>query len=317
MSELQIWLNGAFVPKSKAQVSVFDHGLLYGDGIFEGIKSFDGKIFKLKEHIDRFYESAHFLNIKLQHTRQQMAQIVLDSVGMNELHKGIAYIRLVATRGTGDLGINPRKCGNGATVFCIASTIALYPEEKYLHGIRCATVSTRRNSVQSLPARVKSLNYINNILGIIEANLTGADEGIMLTMEGFLSEATVDNIFFVKNGVLKTPAPFLGILEGVTRNSVMDICRREGMPVEEGTYLTFDVYNADECWLTGTGADLVPVVEVDSRTIGSGKPGPVFKMIRSKWAAYIAEPAHHAVVPSKAEVKKRYAAAAKTAKAGA
>lgn len=316
MSELQIWLNGTFIPKSKASVSVFDHGLLYGDGIFEGIKSFDGKIFKLKEHIDRFYESAHFLNIKLKQTKAQMAQICLDSVAMNELHKGIAYIRLLATRGTGDLGINPRKCNGDPTVLCIAATIALYPEEKYLNGIRCATVSTRRNSVQSLPARVKSLNYINNILGIIEANLAGADEGIMLTMEGFLSEATVDNIFFVKNNVVKTPAPFLGILEGVTRNSVMDICRREGLVVEEGTYLTFDVYNADECWLTGTGADLVPVVEIDSRKIGTGKPGAVFKMIRSKWASYIAEPAHHTLVPAKAEVKKRYAAK-KVAKAGA
>lgn len=308
MSELQIWLNGAFVPKSKAMVSVFDHGLLYGDGIFEGIKSFDGRIFKLKEHIDRFYESAHFLNIKLKHSRAQMAQIVLDSVAMNDLHKGIAYIRLLASRGQGDLGINPRKCTGDPTVACIAATITLYPEEKYLNGIRCSTVSTRRNSVQSLPARVKSLNYINNILGIIEANLAGSDEGIMLTMEGFLSEATVDNIFFVKNGVVKTPAPFLGILEGITRNSVMDICRREGMTVEEGTYLTFDMYNADECWLTGTGADLVPVVEVDSRKIGNGKPGPTFKMIRSKWAAYIAESAHHSVVPTKADVKKRMAA---------
>ncbi len=315
MSELQIWLNGAFVPKSKATVSVFDHGLLYGDGIFEGIKSFDGKIFKLKEHIDRFYESAHFLNIKLKQSKAAMAQICLDSVAMNDLHQGIAYIRLLATRGVGDLGINPRKCNGDPTVTCIAATIALYPEEKYLNGIRCATVSTRRNSVQSLPARVKSLNYINNILGIIEANLAGADEGIMLTMEGFLSEATVDNIFFVKNGVVKTPAPFLGILEGVTRNSIMDICRREGLPVEEGTYLTFDVYNADECWLTGTGADLVPVVEVDSRKIGTGKPGPTFKMIRSRWPAYIAEPAHHTIVPTKADVRKRLAVK-KPAKAG-
>jgi branched-chain amino acid aminotransferase len=305
VSEQQIWLNDSFVPKSKAMVSVFDHGLLYGDGIFEGIKSFDGKIFKLKEHIDRFYESAHFLSIKLKQTRAQMAQIVLDSVAMNEMHKGICYIRLLASRGVGDLGINPRKCTGDPTLVCIAGSIGLYPEEKYLNGIHCSTVSTRRNSVQSLPARVKSLNYINNILGIMEANLAGSDEGIMLTMEGFISEATVDNIFIVKNGVVKTPAPFLGILEGVTRNSVMDICRREGRTVEEGTYLTFDLYNADECWLTGTGADLVPVVEVDSRKIGNGKPGATFKMIRSKWAAYIAEPANHSVVPSKAEVKKR------------
>jgi branched-chain amino acid aminotransferase len=314
MSEPLVWLNGSFVPKSKAVISAFDHGLLYGDGCFEGIKSFDGRIFKLREHIERFYESAHFLNIHLKQSREEMAQICLDSVAMNELHTGIAYIRLIATRGMGDLGINPRKCYGEPTVCCIASTIALYPEEKYQNGIRCSTVSTRRNSVQSLPARVKSLNYINNILGIIEANLAGSDEGIMLTMEGFLSEATVDNIFIAKRGVVKTPAPFLGILEGITRNSVMDICRREGIAVEEGTYLTFDVYTADECWLTGTGADLVPVVEVDSRQIGTGKPGPIFRKIRSLWPAYIAEPAHHTVVPAKAAVKKRLAAKAAAAK---
>ena len=302
MSELQIWLNGKFVPKSQAMISVFDHGVLYGDGCFEGIKSFDGKIFKLKEHIDRFYESAHFLMIHLERTREEMMQACAETVAINELHSGVAYIRLVATRGPGDLGINPRKCREAPTVYCIASSITLYPEEKYERGIKCATVSTRRNSVQSLPARVKSLNYINNILGIIEANLSGADEGIMLTQEGYLSEATVDNIFIAKNGVVKTPAPYLGILEGITRNSVIDIARREGHTVEEGTYVTFDLYTADECWLTGTGADLVPVVEVDGRVIGEGVPGPIFRRIRSLWRDYISEPGHYTPAPPKAAV---------------
>lgn len=302
MSEPLIWLNGKFLPKSQAVVSVFDHGLLYGDGIFEGIKSFDGKIFKLKEHIDRFYDSAHFLMIDLKLSRQEIMDVCLNSVAINELHKGIAYIRLVATRGPGDLGLNPNKCSGDTTIYCIAASIALYSEEMYEKGIRCATVSTRRNSVQSLPARVKSLNYLNNILGIIEANQSGANEGLMLTQEGYLSEATVDNIFIAKNGVVKTPATYLGILEGITRNSIIDICHRNKIPVEQGTYLTFDLYTADECWMTGTGADLVPVIQVDGRMIGTGKPGEIFKKIRSQWRAYIDEPEHHTIVPPKSAV---------------
>lgn len=303
MSEILIWLNGKFVPKSQAVVSVFDHGLLYGDGCFEGIKSWDGKIFKLSEHIDRFYDSAHFLEIALAQTRQEMCDIVSNTVAINGLHNGIAYIRLVATRGLGDLGINPRKCKEHPTVFCIASSIQLYPEEMYQNGLRCITCNTRRNSVQSLPARVKSLNYLNNILGTIEVNRAGADEGIMLTQEGFVGECTADNIFFVRDGMICTPAPFHGILRGITRDSIMDLARREGMSVEEGTYLTYDLYTANECWLSGTAADLIPVIEIDSRIIGSGKPGKVFQHLRSKWLDYILEPAHHTVIPTSEAAK--------------
>ena len=301
MAELQIWLNGKLVPESEATVSVFDHGLLYGDGMFEGIKSWDGKVFKLDEHIKRFYESAHFLGIKLLQTQQEMCDIVTNTLAANGLHQGIAYSRLVATRGKGDLGINPRKCKDHPTVFCIATSITLYPEKMYELGMRVITCNTRRLSVQSLPPRVKSLNYLNNILGIIEANQAGVDEGIMLSQEGFVAECTVDNIFFVKNGVIKTPAPFSGILQGITRDSIIDIAKREGYTVEEGTYMTFDIYNADEMWLTGTGADLIPVIEVDGRSIGDGKPGKVFKHLRSKWPAYIAEEKHYTQIPSQAE----------------
>jgi branched-chain amino acid aminotransferase len=228
-----------------------------------------------------------------------MCDIVADSIAANGLHEGIAYVRLVATRGLGDLGINPKKCSDDPTLFCIAASIQLYPEEMYQNGLHCITCNTRRNSVQSLPARVKSLNYLNNVLGVIEFNRAGADEGVMLTQEGYVGECTADNIFFAKNGVIKTPAPFHGILQGITRDSIMDLAARNGYQVEEGTYLTFDLYTADECWLTGTGADLIPVVDIDSRPIGAGKPGQIFKDLRSKWRAYIDEPEHHTVIPSK------------------
>jgi branched-chain amino acid aminotransferase len=302
MAEPLVWVNDRFVPKSQASISVFDHGLLYGDGCFEGIKSWDGKVFKLKEHIERFYASAHFLDIKLLQSQEEMAQICLNSFAVNELHEGVAYARLVATRGVGDLGINPRKCKDHPTIICIASTIQLYPKEMYEDGIKVITASIRRTSVQALPARVKSLNYLNNILAVMEANRAGAGEAIMLTQTGYVSEATADNIFFVKNGVIHTPSPYLGILEGITRNSIMEIARREGLTVNEGTYLTYDLYNADECWLTGTGADLIPVVEIDGRAVASGKPGPIFTRLRSRWMDYVNEAQNHAVVPARETV---------------
>jgi branched-chain amino acid aminotransferase len=301
MAEL-VWLNGEFRPKADASVSVFDHGLLYGDGCFEGIKCWDGKVFKLREHIQRFYDSCHYLNIRLVQTQEEMSDICLKTLAINELHEGIAYVRLVATRGPGDLGINPRKCKGDPTVFCIASQIQLYPREKYDSGIDVITCSTRRNSVQSLPARVKSLNYLNNILGVIEANLANVEEGIMLTQDGFVSEATADNVFFVRDGVVKTPALHHGLLAGITRESVLDIARRSGIATEEGTYIAYDLYTADECWLTGTGADLIPVVGIDGRQIGDGRPGPIFRRIRSMWMDYVNEPGHFSRVPTKESV---------------
>lgn len=306
MGDLLIWLNGELVPQEQATVSVFDHGLLYGDGMFEGIKAWDGKVFKLPEHIKRFYESAHFLNIKLAQTQEEMSEIVTNTLAANGLHEGIAYVRLVATRGKGDLGINPRKCKDQPTVYCIATSIALYPEEMYRNGMKVITCNTRRLSVQSLPPRVKSLNYLNNILGIIEANKAGVDEGIMLSQEGYVAECTVDNIFFVKNNVILTPAPFLGILQGITRDSIIDLAKREGYQVEEGTYLTFDIYNADEMWLTGTGADLIPVIEADGRKIGDGTPGKVFKDLRSKWMDYVHDASHATAIPTREEALAKF-----------
>jgi len=299
MAEMLIWLDGKLVPKSEAVVSVFDHGLLYGDGFFEGIKSWDGKVFKLKEHIDRFFDSGHFMEIELQYTRQEVMDICCNTMAANGLHEGVAYIRLVATSGVGDLGIDPRKCTSHPTLFCIAASIRLYPEELYEKGLNVVTCNTRRNSVQSLPARVKSLNYLNNILGRIEVNRAGADEGLMLTQEGFIGECTADNVFFVKNGVLYTPAPFHGILQGITRDSIIELAREQGITVEEGTYLTYDLYTADECWLTGTAADLIPVVEIDSRHIGDGKPGRIFQLLRSKWLDYVKRLGNYAEIPSK------------------
>jgi branched-chain amino acid aminotransferase len=200
------------------------------------------------------------------------------------------------------LGINPRKCKGDPTVFCIASHIQLYPREKYDSGIEVITCSTRRNSVQTLPARVKSLNYLNNVLGVMEANNNNVEEAIMLTLEGYVGEATADNVFFARDGVVKTPALHHGILAGITRESVMEIARNSEIQVEEGTYLTYDLYTADECWLTGTGADLIPVVGIDGRRIGDGRPGPIFKLIRSRWLDYVAEPRNHTKVPTKESV---------------
>ena len=302
MAERIVWINGEFVQEKDARVSVFDHGLLYGDGFFEGIKAWDGKVFKLKEHIDRFYDSAAFLNIKLQQSREEMQEIVLNSVAINGLNEGVCYIRLVATRGRGDLGINPRKCREHPTVYCIAASIQLHPEELYQTGLKCIVCATRRNSIQSLPGSVKSLNYINNILGVMEANRAGADEGIMLNLEGYVVEGTAENLFFARHGEIHTPALHTGALAGITRASIMEIAGRKGYKVHEGQYTVFDIYTADEVWMTGTGADLIPVVDIEDRQIGTGKPGPIFVDLRSAWMDYVNEPEHHTKAPTRESV---------------
>lgn len=269
---LIIYLNGEFVPQERAVVSVFDHGLLYGDGVFEGIRAYHGRVFKLDEHLDRLYESAKTIAMEIPVSKDEMQEIVLETLRRNNLRD--AYIRLVVTRGTGDLGLDPRKCPK-PTIFCIAASIQLYPEELYRKGLEVITVSTRRNIPTACSPRVKSLNYLNNIYAKIEAGLAGVPEAIMLNAEGYVAEATGDNIFIVKNGVLITPPSYVGILEGVTRNAVMDLARRKGIPVEEKVFILHDVYTADECFLTGTAAEVIPTVKVDGRTIGDGKPGKV------------------------------------------
>lgn len=273
---LVIYLDGEFVQEEKAVVSVFDHGLLYGDGVFEGIRAYHNHVFKLDEHVDRLYESAHTIGINIGMPKQEMVEVVLETCRRNNLRD--AYIRLVVSRGKGDLGLDPRKCPK-ATVFCIAATINLYPEEFYQNGLKLVTVATRRNINEACSPRVKSLNYLNNIYAKMEANLQNAPEGVMLNNEGYVAEATGDNIFIIKNGKLKTPPVYAGILEGITRNCVMELAIKRDIDVKEELFTRMDMYNADEIFLTGTAAEVIPAVIFDGRVIGEGKPGPVTKQL--------------------------------------
>ncbi len=267
-----IYLDGEFLPRERAVVSVFDHGLLYGDGVFEGIRAYHGRVFKLGEHLDRLYDSARTIAMEIPLTKDEMQEVVLETLRRNDLRD--AYIRLVVTRGVGDLGLDPKKCPK-PFVFCITASIVLYPDELYQNGLSVITVSTRRNIPDACVPRVKSLNYLNNIYAKIEANLAGAPEAIMLNKEGYVAEATGDNIFLVKKGILITPPAYVGLLEGVTRNAVLDLAREKGIPAEEKVFTLYDVYTADEVFLTGTAAEIIPTVRVDGRPIADGKPGPM------------------------------------------
>jgi len=276
---LVIYLNGKYVPEKEAVVSVFDHGLLYGDGVFEGIRAYHNRVFKLSEHIERFYNSAHAIALNISLDKQEMEEVVLETCRRNNLRDG--YIRLVATRGPGDLGLDPRKCKK-ETIFCIASTIKLYPEELYKKGLELITVATRRNLAEACNPQVKSLNYLNNIYAKIEANLAGVPEAVLLNQEGCVAEATGDNIFIIKDGVLITPPAHAGILVGITRNTVIDIACQKGIKVEEKLFTRYDIYNADECFLTGTAAEVIPTVKLDGRPIGDGHPGKItWELIRA------------------------------------
>ncbi len=277
---LTIYLNGEYVKEEEAKVSVFDHGLLYGDGIFEGIRAYHNRVFKLDQHIDRLYENAHSIMLDLWLSKEEMKEVVLETLRKNNLRD--AYIRLVVTRGYGDLGLDPAKCPK-ATIFCIAAKIQLYPQELYDNGLVVNTVATRRNSNEATNPRFKSLNYLNNIMAKIESKLTGTIEAIMLNNEGHVAEATGDNIFIIKNGVLITPPTYAGVLEGVTRNSVMEIAKDRGMEVKETLFSRHDVYSADECFLTGTAAEVISVIKVDGRVIGSGKPGAITKELNAEF----------------------------------
>jgi len=265
-----IYLDGKFVPEEQAVVSVFDHGLLYGDGIFEGIRAYHNRVFKMEEHIDRLFESAKTLMLDIGMTKEETIEVVLESLRRNNLKEG--YIRLVVTRGKGDLGLDPRRCPK-SSVICIAANIQLYPEELYEKGLEINTVATRRNIAEGVNPRIKSLNYVNNILAKMEAIRMGCIEALMLNNEGYVAEATGDNVFLVKKNVLLTPPISAGILEGITRNAVMDLAKARGMEVKEMMLTRHDVYNADECFLTGSAAEVIPVVKVDGRVIGEGIPG--------------------------------------------
>lgn len=275
-----IYSNGKFIDSEEAKISVFDHGFLYGDGIFEGIRAYNGRVFKLKEHIDRLYESgsAIFLNIGI--SRREMTDVVLETVRKNNLTD--AYIRLVVSRGVGDLGLDPRKCPT-CGIYCIASSITLYPQSMYEEGMEIITASTRRNSADALNARIKSLNYLNNIQAKMEANRAGVMEALMLNHQGYVCEATGDNVFIVKDSIVRTPAVHVGALKGVTRDAVLKIAQGDGIPTVEDVFTLHDVYMADECFLTGTAAELIPIVGVDSHMIKDGKPGPIFKNLLAKF----------------------------------
>ncbi|AVX19917.1 MAG: branched-chain-amino-acid transaminase [Bacillota bacterium] len=279
---LIIYLDGKFVPEEEAKVSVFDHGYLYGDGVFEGIRAYHGRVFKLKEHIDRLYESAKTIMLDIPLSKEEMTEVVVETCRRNNIRDG--YIRLVVSRGKGDLGLDPRKCPR-PTVMCIAATITLYPQEFYEKGLEVKTVPTPRNLSEACNPRVKSLNYLNNIYAKIEANLAGVLEALMLNAQGYVCEATGDNVFIVKDGELITPPIYLGILKGITRDVVMQLARQRGITVKEEVFTRHDVFNADEVFLTGTAAELIPVIKVDGRVIGDGKPGPMFQQLLQDFRA--------------------------------
>lgn len=273
---IQIYVDGKYYPKEEAKISVFDHGFLYGDGVFEGIRAYNGRVFKLKEHIDRLYNGARGIMINVPLTKEEMTEVVLETLRRNQLQD--AYIRLVISRGAGDLGLDPKKCSK-PTVVCIADKIVLYPEELYEKGMEIITAATRRNRPEGVNPQMKSLNYLNNIMAKLEANLAGAPEALLLNNEDYVAECTGDNIFIVKNGVLITPPPYVGILVGITRNAIIETAERLGIKVEEKVFTRYEVFTADECFLSGTAAEAVPVVKVDGRPIADGKPGPITKQI--------------------------------------
>ena len=270
---MKIYLNGKFVDQKDAKISVFDHGFLYGDGAFEGIRSYNHLVFKLDEHLDRLYETAHTMMIKIPLTKKQMSKVVIDTLKINKLKD--AYIRLVITRGEGDLGLDPNKCYGETGIIVITDKITLYPKEMYDNGMEIITVPTIRNHPEAVNPRLKSLNYLNNIMAKIEASNSGYSEAIMMDHQGFVAECTGDNIFIVKKGVLSTPSQ--GRLKGITRDVVLDLAAKVKIKTQECLLTRHEVYTADECFLTGTAAEIIPVVKVDGRPIGDGKPGALTK----------------------------------------
>jgi branched-chain amino acid aminotransferase len=278
---MKVYINGKFYDKNDAKISVFDHGLLYGDGVFEGVRSYNRLVFKLKEHIDRLYESAQSIMLKVPLTKDQMIKAVIATLENNNLKD--AYIRLVVTRGEGDLGLDPRKCAGRATVIIIADKIMLYPDKFYREGLKIITVPTIRNLPEALNPQIKSLNYLNNILAKIEAVNAGFDEAIMLDSLGYVAECTGDNIFIVKHNHLYTPPQCMGTLRGITRDTVLEIARKDKIPVHEHVITRHEVYISDECFLTGTAAQIIPVVEVDGRAIGTGKPSKLTLSLTKKF----------------------------------
>ncbi len=282
----KVYISGKLFDKSDAKISVFDHGLLYGDGVFEGIRSYSGWVFRLKAHVDRLYESAQAIHLQIPMSREEMARAIRETLDVNKLSD--AYIRVVVTRGAGSLGLDPRKTTD-PQVIIITDHISLYPEELYEHGLKVITAGTTRNHPNAVNPRIKSLNYLNNILGKIEATQAGCLEALMLNAQGEIAECTGDNIFVVQRGQIHTPPIDAGILEGITRGAVIELARAAGYAVIERTMHRLDVYTAEECFLTGTAAELIPVVECDGRIIGTGRPGPMTRELRQRFQALVRE----------------------------
>ncbi len=278
----KIFLDGAFVDEADAKVSVFDHGLLYGDGVFEGIRAYGGRVFRLEEHLERLFDSARAIRLQIPLSLEELTNAVLESCRKNSLWDG--YIRLVVTRGKGDLGLNPASCPK-PTLFIIADAIRLYPASVYEQGLRLHTAAVRRVSPAALDPAIKSLNYLNNILAKMEAGATGADEALLLNEEGYVAECSGDNVFAVKRGELATPPVSAGALSGITRREILRIARDEGVDVVERNMTRYDLFVADEIFLTGTAAEIVPVIEIDGRTIGTGKPGSLTQQLLLRFRA--------------------------------
>jgi branched-chain amino acid aminotransferase len=282
-----VYINGELVPKSQAKISVFDHGFLYGDGVFESILVTDGVAFKLKEHIDRLYDSAKAICLDIPMSKEEMIKTVVDVVRANGFRD--AYIRLIVTRGVGDLGLDPRKCQK-PTIVIIVDKIKLYEEETSSKGLTAIISSVRRDRVDATTHEVKSMNYLNNILAKLEANAVGADEAIMLDDRGFVSEGTADNIFIVKNGMIYTPPRTCGILPGITRARVMKLAEELGYKVIEKEITPAELLTADEVFLTGTAAGIVPVTKIAGRVIGDGKPGPITRKLMERFKQLLRDP---------------------------
>lgn len=282
---MKIYLNGRFVEKSEARISVFDHGLLYGDGVFEGIRAYNGRVFLLREHIERLYRSAKAIALEIPISPEEMRRAVVASCQANNLSDG--YIRVVVTRGVGNLGLNPFQCAT-PEIIVIADSIQLYPAELYEKGMRMVTVGTARNHPETLNPNIKSLNYLNNVLAKIEAINAGVMEAVMLNTQGSVAECTGDNIFLLRKGRLVTPPTTSGCLEGITRNTVMMLAERDGHEVREAVMSRYDLYTADEVFVCGSAAEVMPVVEIDRRSIGEGVPGPITKRLIRAFRAYAA-----------------------------
>jgi branched-chain amino acid aminotransferase len=279
---MKIFIDGKFYSERDAKVSVFDHGLLYGDGVFEGIRAYNGRVFKLKEHIDRLFYSAHAILLELPMTHAELCRAVVETIRANKLKD--SYVRLIVTRGVGSLGLNPKSCRN-PSVIVIAGKIQVYPPELYARGMEMVTVPTVRSLHSAVNPAIKSLNYLNNILAKIEANNAGVEEAVMLNAQGYVAEGTADNLFIVKAGGLLTPPLAAGALYGITRATVIELAEQTGVKVGEPNLTRYDLFNADECFVSGTGAEIMPVVKIDGRVIGSGKPGPLTKKLVGQYHA--------------------------------